>query len=106
ERLARERRLGDPELGLAALREERGDRDLRAAFEQPVGVDRPPAEARRDVFGQRRLPRAHEADQREVAVERVQRHAYAQSMRSRYAACAATKSPIASPPNLSFAATA
>jgi hypothetical protein len=72
EGLARERRLGDPELHLAALREERSDRDLRTPLQQPVGVDRAPSDPRRHLLGERRLPGAHEADEREVAVEGVQ----------------------------------
>jgi len=37
------------------MREERADRDLSAAFDQPVGVDGSSADARRDLLRERRL---------------------------------------------------
>ena len=59
-----------------------------------------PAEPSSSLLAQRRLARTHEACEREVTIQGVRGH----SMRARYARCAATKSAIASPPNLSLAA--
>src|SRR5581483_3414863 len=102
-RVADEARLDLAERRLALLGEEVPDRalgpldlvvDVDEAAAQPLGHDRP----------QRRLARAHEADQREVAAERVQRHGA--EMRSRYACAAASMSTSASPPSFSRAARA
>src|SRR4029079_4739201 len=71
-------------------------RDLR------VELDHLPVEPLAELGRDRRLPRAHEPDQRQVAPERIQRHA----MRSTYERWAATKSSTLSPPNLSSASTA
>src|SRR4029077_11929816 len=95
-------RLDSPKPRLAMLLEDVRDRVAVPRPDLPVDVDDPPTEPGLQSAGHRRLPRAHEPDERQVAMERVQCH----SMRSQYARCAATKSPIASPPHFSFAATA
>ena len=70
-----------------------------------VEVDEDAAEPVGDL-ADHRLAGAHEADERDMAIKRVERCFYVQPIRSRYARCAATKSPSASPPNFSFAARA
>jgi hypothetical protein len=72
--------LERPELGLAVVGEDRLDRLARVALDRGVGVDRPPPEPFRQGHGGGGLPRAHEADQGEVAV-RPRNHA--EAMRSR-----------------------
>src|SRR5581483_2950008 len=84
-----------------ALREELGDRASGVVLDEAVGVDERPAEPEGGRLAERRLARAHEADEREVLVYRGR-----QSIRSTYARQAATKSPSASPPNFSRAARA
>ncbi len=66
----RDRRLGleHPELDLAALLEQLGQRASGRALELAVEVDEPPAEPARDLRAERRLARAHEADERDVPV--------------------------------------
>ena len=70
-----------------------------------VDVENAPPEPRRDLAPERRLPRAHEPDERQVPVERVQCHWIRSKMRGGTRQ-AATKSPSASPPNFSRAARA
>ena len=79
ERLAEHVRL-DPAKRLLAVRFE-DVRDLLAVagLDLAVDVDDRPEEPRSERRRHRRLPRAHEPDQRDVPVERVQRH----EMRSR-----------------------
>src|SRR6266511_185313 len=67
-----------------------------------VDVDEVACNAHRDVSADRRLPRSHEANEDDMAIQRVRCH----GMRSRYARQAPTKSPSASPPNFSRAARA
>src|SRR2546430_5555504 len=66
-----------------------------------VHIEKRTVQQRRNLPAERRLAGAHEADQRDMPPYRG-----CQSIRSRYALCAATKSPIASPPNFSRAARA
>src|SRR5207253_666000 len=94
--------LDPPELVLAALGEELGDRLAGAFFDRGVEVEERAVEAIAELPAERRLARAHETDEDDVAAERVQRH----PTRSTYARHAATKSPTASPPNFSCAARA
>ena len=65
-------RLDLAEPVLAALLEELRDRLAGALLDRVVEVDERPAEPRRELAPERRLARAHEADERDVAVERVQ----------------------------------
>src|SRR5919201_879498 len=86
----------------ALLLEELPDRSVRV-LDLAVDVEEPAPEPPCDLRPERRLPGAHEPDEREVGVQRV---LGCQSIRSRYALYAATKSPSASPPNFSRAARA
>ena len=70
------------ELRLAAPLEELGDRRPEVLFEVAVEVDEGTPEPLRDLRAEGRLARAHEADEREVPVQRVRG---CQSIRSRYA---------------------
>ena len=65
-----DRRLGleHAKLDLPALLEDLGQRTPRGALELAVEVDEPPAEPLRDLGAERRLARAHEADERDVPV--------------------------------------
>ena len=65
--VGRDARLDLPERGLAAFTEEIRDRAV-AALDLSVDVDERPAEPPRDFGAERRLPRAHEADEREMPV--------------------------------------
>ena len=56
------------ELELPTLLEELRDRLTERPFQLAVDVDEPPAEPFGDLRAQRRLPRAHEADERDVAI--------------------------------------
>ena len=94
--------LDPPELVLAALGEELGDRLAGAFFDRRVDVEEGAVETFAELPAERRLARAHETDEDDVAAERVHRH----PTRSTYARHAATKSPTASPPNFSCAARA
>ena len=94
--------LDPPELLLAALGEELRDRLPGTFLDRGVEIEKGPLQAFRELPAERRLARAHEADEDDVAAERVQRH----PTRSTYARHAATKSPTASPPNFSCAARA
>ncbi len=75
-RIRRIQRLGDhdllerAELSLSALVEELRDRPV-TALDLLVRVDERAADARGDVATDRRLPRAHEADESEVLAERA-----------------------------------
>ena len=102
EHLRRELLLATAERRLTAL-EQCGDRPV-AALDLAVEVDERASALPGDLLADRRLARAHEADEREVPPERT--YLGDQSIRSRYARCAETKSPSASPPNLSFDARA
>src|SRR5581483_7403319 len=82
--------LVSAERGLAVLAEDLRDRLAGGSLDQVVGVDAA------DGARRRRLPRTHEADERDAPVQ----------MRSRYARHAPTKSPSASPPNFSRVARA
>src|SRR6185437_16041917 len=95
--------LERPERRLPVGGEDLLDRLARLALDLGVCVDRPPVELLGDGARRGALARAHEADQGQVAVRPGD---HAREMRSRYAACAATKSPTASPPNFSTAARA
>src|ERR671918_433081 len=90
---------------LTTLREEIRDRDLTLLLEDRVDRDERPAELRGETGAEGRLPGAHEADERNMAIERVQ-DSRAQRILSRYARRAAMKSASASPPNFSSAARA
>ena len=90
---------------LAVRREELRDARARALFDDLVDRDKPTTEPLGENRTERRLPRAHESDEHEMAAERVQ-DVRGQRIRSRYAACAATKSTSASPPNFSLATNA
>src|SRR5918996_3355617 len=90
---------------LTTLREEIRDRDLTLLLDDRVDRDERPAELRGETGAEGRLPGAHEADERNVAIERVQ-DSRAQRILSRYARRAAMKSASASPPNFSSAARA
>jgi hypothetical protein len=68
QRLQRRLLLENPELDLAALREDLRDRPTYIAFDHPVEVDELAAESGGDLHAQRRLAGAHEADEGEVAV--------------------------------------
>src|SRR5207248_2539841 len=94
--------LDPPELGLAALGEELGDRLAGALLDRRVEIEEGTVEPLGELAPERGLARAHEADEDDVAAERVQ----CQPTRSTYARHAATKSPTASPPNFSCAARA
>ncbi len=71
--------LEHSERRLTVAGKELRDRDLRASLDLTVEVDEAPAEASRDLRAHRRLARAHEAGEREVAVQGVRGH----RMRSR-----------------------
>src|SRR5205809_792986 len=64
----------------AALLEELGDGGAQILLEVAVEVDERPPETLGDLRTERRLARTHEADEREVAVQRVRG---CQSIRSR-----------------------
>ena len=68
------------ELRLAALFEELGDGRAEVLLEIAVEVEERPAQPLGDERPDRRLARAHEADEREVLVQRVRG---CQSIRSR-----------------------
>jgi hypothetical protein len=67
---SRERRLGlqDPELRLAALREDLRDRLTQRALQLAVEVDEAAPQPIGDLRAERRLARAHEAHERDVAI--------------------------------------
>ncbi len=65
-------RLDAPELGLAALVEELRDRHSGALLDRPVEVEELPSQPPGELPAERRLARAHEADERDVAIEGVQ----------------------------------
>src|SRR3954468_16957680 len=94
--------LDPPELLLSPLGEELADRLAGALLDRSVEIEEGTFEPLGQLPPERRLARAHEADEDDVAPERVQR----QPMRSRYARQEPTKSPTASPPNFSCAARA
>ena len=62
------RSLLETELDLAARLEELGDRALHRPLELAVEIDEAPAEPLGGHEAERRLPRAHEPDQRDVPV--------------------------------------
>src|SRR5207248_4159617 len=82
--------LQRPEGRLSFLAEELRDRHSRRRLDEVVGVDAA------ELTGCGGLARAHEADDRDALLQ----------IRSTYARQAPTKSPIASPPNFSWAARA
>ena len=69
-----DRLLGDPEPGFPVPREQLLDRRARPALDLLVEVDEGPAEPARDLAPLRRLSRAHEAGEREMAVQSVRGH--------------------------------
>ena len=71
--------LEHSERRLTVAGEELGDRDPRASLDLAIEVDKASAEAPCDLRAHRRLARAHEAGEREVAVQGVRGH----RMRSR-----------------------
>src|SRR4051794_6453639 len=92
--------LLDPaELRLTLLLEELGDRHSRTLLDRRVEIEQGTVEPLGGHSAERRFPRAHEPHENQMAPESVQR----QPMRSTYRRHAAMKSPIASPPNLSYA---
>ncbi len=74
--------LEHAELRFAALLEQLGDRLARGALDDVVDRDERAPEPRGEPGAERRLPRAHESDQGEMAVQRVQR-SRGQRIRSR-----------------------
>src|SRR5205823_11926124 len=102
EHLCGELLLHAAELRLAPF-EELPDRAV-PLLDLTIEVDERPSTETRGLFPDRRLPRPHEADEREVPLERA--YLGDQTIRSRYARCAETKSASASPPNFSRAALA
>jgi hypothetical protein len=60
--------LLEAEVVLPGLLKELGDRLPQSLLELPVEIDERPAETIGDLRSKRRLPRAHEADEREVSV--------------------------------------
>ena len=68
QRLERHLGLELAELGLAALAKDVRDRLPERALELAVEVDEPPAEPLGSLRAERRLARAHEADEREMPV--------------------------------------
>jgi hypothetical protein len=68
QRVDRDRLLEHTELQLAAPREQLGNRLARAVLELAVEIDELAAEPARELDPERRLARAHEADEREVPV--------------------------------------
>src|SRR5207247_6643639 len=88
--------LLDPaELVLPPLGEDLADRLAGALLDRGVEIEEGALEPLAELPAERRLARAHEADEDDVAPEGVQR----QPTRSTYARQAPTKSPTASPPN-------
>ena len=79
ESLTRELLLDRAELDLAARREDRGDRRRRVPLDLGVEIDERTREAGGNPAAERRLPGAHEADERQMAVL----YRGAQSIRSR-----------------------
>ena len=67
-------RLGDPEAGLAVAREQLLDRGTGALLDLQVEVDERAPQPEGDLPAQRRLPRTHEAGEREVAAQGVRGH--------------------------------
>ena len=74
EQVAKQCGFDHPELRLSPAGEELADLQLYPTLDHPVGFDGPSSEPLGDFGGDRRLPCAHEADEREVPVECVQRH--------------------------------
>ena len=74
ERRGGDRLLRDPESGFPVPREQLLDRRARPALDLLVEVDERPAEPARDLAPLRRLSRAHEAGEREMAVQGVRGH--------------------------------
>ena len=66
--------LGDPEAGLAVAREQLLDRRAGALLDLVVEVDEGAPQPAGDLPAERRLARAHEAGEREVAVQGVRGH--------------------------------
>ena len=84
EHLGEHARLHPPERPLADLVEDLGNARAVAPLDLLVERDDGPREPLAELRRDRRLPGSHEADEREVHVERVERH-YAHSMRWTYA---------------------